>query len=624
MKKNTLPLTALFFMMGGYVMFGQTVTASQKAVNDSLVKVLTARNLSAKEKAIQTAKEKGWPLKIVTENSYSELIRLSEEGTPIYYKTSNAGSARTSRANKLYEGGGLGLALSGAGIQAGIWDGNHARTDHLTFGGRAIIADSFTETAVHPTHVAGTMVGSGANGATTFNANAKGIAFAGSLTVHDWTNDTAEMTGEASELLVSNHSYGLDAEQSFPLYYFGAYLQDSRDIDQMTFNNPYYQPVIAAGNDRDSNVNPTKFGNDLLTTMSTAKNAVVVAAVGQVNSYTTPTAVNIASFSNFGPTDDFRIKPDIATKGVNVTSSTNTSTTSYGVLSGTSMAAPGISGCIMLLQEHYRNLNGAATAMKSATVRGLIAHTADEIGSEDGPDHMTGWGLMNAEKAALLISKKGTQNAVFTENTLSQSQTYTIQVVASGTEPLVATLSWTDRQGQLSNSTVDATTSRLVNNLDLRVISSTNQENFPWMLNQNWDEIYALKGDNNADNIEKVEIPVAAGTYTIRVTHKGNLTGGAQDYSLLVSGINQVLGTAAPTKDFAAIWPNPAKNTLNVKLDGSGDASVTLYDISGRIVLAEKMNGAQSTFGIESLPQGVYLAEIKQGERQITKKIVKN
>ena len=624
MKKNTLPLTALFFMMGGYVMFGQTVTASQKAVNDSLVKVLTARNLSAKEKAIQTAKEKGWPLKIVTENSYSELIRLSEEGTPIYYKTSNAGSARTSRANKLYEGGGLGLALSGAGIQAGIWDGNHVRVGHLTFGGRAVIMDSFTENAVHPTHVAGTMIGTGATSATTFNANAKGIAFAGSLTVHDWTNDTAEMTAEAGDLLVSNHSYGLDAEQSFPLYYFGAYLQDSRDIDQITFNNPYYQPVIAAGNDRDAGVNPTKFGNDLLTTMSTAKNAIVVAAVGQVNAYTSPSSVNIASFSNFGPTDDFRIKPDIATKGVNVTSSTSTSNNSYGLLSGTSMAAPGISGCIMLLQEHYKNLNGAATAMKSATVRGLIAHTADEIGTEDGPDHMTGWGLMNAEKAALLISKKGSQFAVFQENTLSQSQTYTIQVVASGTEPLVATISWTDRQGPLSNSTVDATTPRLVNNLDLRVVSSNNEETLPWVLNQSWDEIYALKGDNNADNIEKVELPVAAGTYTIRVTHKGNLTGGSQDYSLLISGISQVLGTAAPARDFAAIWPNPAKDVLNFKLDGTGDASVTLYDVSGRLVLNEKMSGTQSSFSISNLPQGIYIAEIKQGERQVTKKIVKN
>lgn len=624
MKKNTLPLTALFFMMGGYVMFGQTVTATQRAVNDSLVKVLTARNLSAKEKAIRTAKEKGWPLKIETENSYSELIRLSEEGTPIYYKTSNAGSARTSRANKLYEGGGLGLALSGAGIQAGIWDGKHARVSHLTFGGRAQIMDVFTENAVHPTHVAGTMIGTGATGATTFNANAKGIAFGANLTVHDWNNDTGEMTAEAADLVVSNHSYGLDTEQSFPLYYFGAYLQDSKDIDAITFNNPYYQPVIAAGNDRDSNANPNKFGNDLLTTMGTAKNAVVVAAVAQVNSYTSPQSVSIASFSNFGPTDDFRIKPDIATKGINVLSSSSTSNTAYATLSGTSMAAPGISGCIILLQEHYKNLNGETTRMRSATVRALLAHTADEVGSEAGPDHMTGWGLMNAEKAALLISKKGSQNAVFQENTLSQSQTYTISVVANGIDPLVATLSWTDRPGMLSSSTVDAIAPRLVNNLDLRVVSSTNEEALPWMLNQSWDEILAVKGDNNVDNIEKVEIPVAAGTYIIRVTHKGDLTGGAQDYSLLVSGINQVLDRAAFSEDFAAIWPNPTKNTLNVKLDGAGDASVTLYDVSGRVVMAEKMNGAQSSFGIENLPQGIYLAEIKQGERQIIKKIVKN
>jgi subtilisin family serine protease len=44
-------------------------------------------------------------------------------------------------------------------------------------------------------------------------------------------------------------------------------------------------------------------------------------------------------------------------------------------LSGTSMAAPAITGLIVLLQQHYKNVNNVF--MKAATVRGLH-HSADE------------------------------------------------------------------------------------------------------------------------------------------------------------------------------------------------------------------------------------------------------
>jgi hypothetical protein len=45
--------------------------------------------------------------------------------------------------------------------------------------------------------------------------------------------------------------------------------------------------------------------------------------------------------------------------------------------------------------------------------------------------------------------------------------------------------------------------------------------------------------DNEVDNIEKVFIENApAGTYTIQVTNKGNLEGGAQDFSLIAEGFD--------------------------------------------------------------------------------------
>jgi subtilisin family serine protease len=55
----------------------------------------------------------------------------------------------------------------------------------------------------------------------------------------------------------------------------------------------------------------------------------------------------MSSFSNYGPTDDGRIKPDISA-GVNVYSAILTDQT-YETCKGTSMAAPAITGLIVLL-----------------------------------------------------------------------------------------------------------------------------------------------------------------------------------------------------------------------------------------------------------------------------------
>ncbi|MBN8147926.1 hypothetical protein J0J24_24635, partial [Vibrio vulnificus] len=58
----------------------------------------------------------------------------------------------------------------------------------------------------------------------------------------------------------------------------------------------------------------------------------------------------------------------------------------------------------------------------------------------------------------------------------------------------------------------------------------------PWLLNKNYSDLRAVKGDNDVDNVEKIEIDNAeVGEYEIVVSHKGKLHTGLQDFSLLVS-----------------------------------------------------------------------------------------
>ena len=87
---------------------------------------------------------------------------------------------------------------------------------------------------------------------------------------------------------------------------------------------------------------------------------------------------------------------------MNVLSSISTADDAYDIYSGTSMATPAITGSSMLLQQYYSQLHN--TFMRSATLKGLLIHTADEAGPYPGPDYMYGWGLVDIAKAAAVIT----------------------------------------------------------------------------------------------------------------------------------------------------------------------------------------------------------------------------
>ena len=100
-----------------------------------------------------------------------------------------------------------------------------------------------------------------------------------------------------------------------PLWRLGYYDSNARDIDRIIYNAPYYLPVVAAGNDRQSGVNTADGGYDYLTDKAVAKNNMVVAATFEVLDYQDASDVFMSSFSSWGPTDDGRIKPDISAQG---------------------------------------------------------------------------------------------------------------------------------------------------------------------------------------------------------------------------------------------------------------------------------------------------------------------
>jgi len=512
------------------------------------------------------------------------LQRIAPGIGPIFYLTSNVDAADSVSVDELYPGGSAGLNLEGAGMTVGAWDAGDVDAAHSDFFGRLVDMDGPTMISGHTTHVSGTLVGAGDG----LDPRSRGMAYAAQLNSWNWENDTAEMAAAAAGgLLVSNHSYGIaagwiyigepepeqwwwvggtaDTDQEDPK--FGFYDATAQLWDQVALDAPYYLIVKAGGNDR-TDIGPApgeqytivdEFDNKTVSTVprppdcyplgydcmpmnAVAKNVLTVGAVDDVIGGYAPLSgpgqVNMTSFSSWGPADDGRIKPDIVGNGEFLVSAWLTEGTSYpyAVASGTSMAAPNVTGSLLLLQEHYEDVNGPGVFMRSATLKALAIHTADEAGEYDGPDYAFGWGLLNAKKAAQVITEDGGDHHII-EGTLADGGTDTVPVTVSQADSqITATLVWMDPPGTPVPYSLDPPDLMLVNDLDLRVTDGGTTW-LPWVLDPASPAAAATRGDNFRDNVEQVEATgLGAGIYTVEVSHKGSLLGGlGQDYALIVS-----------------------------------------------------------------------------------------
>ena len=541
------------------ILFSQTKDDKKNILKNTNVSFLsklaereTIQFFENKKRAENFAKIYNWPLTTLKDSVFSELIDVTKDLKPIYVSTFNKGAGITSRANKLHSGGSLGLNINGENMTAAVWDAGNGMPNHELFTNRMLVKDGTTYSHYHSAHVAGTIMGAGQFQ----NGEAKGMAFKANLDSYDWNDDKAEIAvAAANGLLLSNHSYGRN-----PYFVseaeWGKYDVQSQTCDDIMFNAPYYQFVCAAGNSRGS-ANTSKNGYDVISGHALSKNGITVGAVNELLNYTNASSVQMSSFSSWGPSDDGRIKPDICAKGVDTFSASDASTSSYTTLSGTSMASPSVAGTLLLFQQYYKQLNNSF--MKAATLKGLMIHTADEAGASAGPDYSFGWGLINAEKAADVIKKNKLQSQIL-ENTLSNNTSFSLGVNALGTEPLIATLCWTDPKGNLPDSITDSPNPNLINDLDIR-ITKNSSVTYPWKLNPANLSGAAIQGDNIVDNVEKVAINNPTGSYSITVTHKGNLVNNLQNYSLIISGVT--------AKDF---WITGLENSKFI-CDGSSSVS---------------------------------------------------
>ena len=469
--------------------------------------------------------------------------------------------------------------LLGTGVMIGGWEGGTPQSSHPDLTGRITTAQNSAHTD-HATHVTGTLIGNGKS-----NSLARGMAPAAQYVSYDFYGDIPAEMAQAIvsyNAYLSNHSWGYMVGWTEDYYGsgwtwfgnpneetdsdFGRYSSLTQQWDH--FVNRYDGIVVkSVGNNRNDHgvaagkahrhhgdsitlhydSHKSDSGYDSLEIIASAKNIITVGAVDDNGGLT--------HFSGWGPTDDGRIKPDLVANGTGIFSTfTNNS---YGVMSGTSMAAPAATGTLALLTElysrHFTNNLGAATA------KALLIHTATDLGNA-GPDYQFGWGLINANAAATLIRDDRNSGLYLRQTALSSGAELILPIsITSATPELRITIAWTDPAGS------PAAASALVNDLDLELIAPDGTLHYPFSLNDLTDPAASARQDraNHTDNVEQVLVArPQLGQWQLRV--RGYRVQGSQPFTIVSSNSLNNTGKAV-----ILATPTPS-NSANTNNNGGG------------------------------------------------------
>lgn len=105
--------------------------------------------------------------------------------------------------------------------------------------------------------------------------------------------------------------------------------------------------------------------------------------------------------------------------------------------------------------------------------------------------------------------------------------------------------------------------------------------------------------------------PTADGIYAVVVYDANGCASVSADFYYSINGISQVNSAAV-----YSVYPNPANNEFTFLFNhGTENASATLVDVTGRIVLTQNITNGINTINVSSLAKGAYFLITKNGDQ---------
>ncbi len=289
----------------------------------------------------------------------------------------------------------------------------------------------------HATHVAG--IAAGDYGEKALGNTISGVApnaYLGNYKALTTPTPLDGLDGNAAEIAAAIESAVSDGMNIINLSIGEPEVDPSRDIVVQALDGAAAAgvvPVVAAGNDF------TDFGYGSVSSPGNTPKAITVAAADSKD--------QIAYFSSAGPTPiSLQMKPDVTGPGVNVVSSLPTSSDTWGLLSGTSMATPHVAGAVALLLERHPDWT-------VAEVKSALELTADPVVTANGtevPTTREGGGIIDVPRADDPLIFASPTGLSFGELRPSATATRTVSIADAGGGPGPWSASVVVQQGNAS------------------------------------------------------------------------------------------------------------------------------------------------------------------------------